>query len=377
VKVLHVIGSLDVGGAEIMLAKLLRATAGLVDARVVSLTADGPIGDRIRGLGVETVFLGMRRGAPDPRGIFALAREIRDFRPKVVQTWMYHSDLIGGLAALLAGRPPVIWGVRNAELEEQTAKWATRQTLRICALVSGLIPARIVSCSERGREFHVARGYRADKFDVIPNGFDLEAFRPDPAARKAVRIDLGIPVNAPAVGMVARYHPMKDFENFARAAALASRDLPDLRFVLCGEGVSADNAQLVGWLRDAGVLGRTSLLGRREDVPRVLASLDLFTLSSATEGFPNALGEAMACGIPCVSTDAGDARFILGESGRVVPVRSPKALADAWVELLRRDETARLRAGEAARQRMASRFSMPAVGAAFCELYPSVVRGGQ
>jgi glycosyltransferase involved in cell wall biosynthesis len=374
VKVLHVISNLDVGGAEMMLVKLLGATAGQVEARVVSLTNDGPVGERIRGLGVETVFLGMSRGTPDPRGILALAREMRDFRPNVVQTWMYHSDLIGGLAALLAGRPPLIWGIHNVDLEE-TARWTTRQTLRACALLSGLLPARIVSCSERAREFHVARGYRAEKFEVIPNGFDLETFRPDPGARKALRVELGIPADAPVVGMVARYHPVKDFQNFARAAGLACRDVPDLHLVLCGNGVSADNAQLVGWLRDAGVLERTSLLGQRDDVPRVLASLDLFTLSSATEAFPNVLGEAMACGIPCVSTDVGDARFILGESGRVVPVRTPTALASAWVELLRHDETARLRIGEAARQRITSRFSISAVGARYSELYPSVLRG--
>jgi glycosyltransferase involved in cell wall biosynthesis len=376
VRVLHVISGLDVGGAQTMLAKLLRSTASRTEARVVSLTGDGPAADSIRALGVEVVSLEMRRGVPDPRGIVALAREMRRFRPDVVQTWMYHADLVGGLASLMAGRPPVIWGIRNADLDEDTARWTTRQTLRVCALLSGALPARIVSCSERARDFHVARGYRADKMVVIPNGFDLDDFRPDAAARAAVRRELALAPGAPVVGMVARYHPMKDFETFARAAGLASRDLPGLRFVLCGEGVTPDNVELTGWLGRAGVLERTALLGRREDVRRILVALDLFTLSSASEGFPNALGEAMACGVPCVVTDAGDARWIVGEAGRVVPVRSPEALAAAWRGVLE-DEAERARAGERARKRVASLFSVSAVAAKFTELYPAVLRRGE
>jgi glycosyltransferase involved in cell wall biosynthesis len=377
VKVLHVISSLGVGGAEAMLTKLLHATAAQADATVVSLTGDGPIGERIRALGVETAFLGMRRGLPDPRGILALAREMRRFGPDVVQTWMYHADLIGGLASLLVGRPPVIWGIRNADLDQETARWTTRQTLRVCAQFSGALPARIVSCSERARDFHVARGYCADKMVVIPNGFDLDAFRPDPGARESVRRELSIPPEAPVVGMVARYHPMKDFGNFARAAALTSRDVPGLRLLLCGDGVTANNAELTGCLRDAGVLERTHLLGRRDDVRRILAALDLFTLSSATEGFPNVLGEAMSCGIPCVATDAGDSRWILGEIGRIVPVRSPDALASAWREALRLENATRARTGEQGRQRISALFSIAAVAARFCELYDLVQRRGQ
>jgi glycosyltransferase involved in cell wall biosynthesis len=377
VKVLHVISGLDTGGAEVMLAKLLRATASQVEGRVVSLTGDGVVGERIRALGVETVLLGMRRGIPDPRGVLALASEFRRFRPDVVQTWMYHADLIGGLSARLAGRPPVIWGIRNAELDDATARWTTRQTLRACALLSGFLPSRIVSCSERARDFHVARGYRADRIVVIPNGFEVDVFRPDPAAREAVRRELGIATDTLVVGMVARYHPMKDFGNFSQAAGRAVRELPGIRFVLCGDGVTAANAELTGSLRRAGVLERTQLLGRRDDVSRVLAAFDLFTLSSVTEGFPNALGEAMACGIPCVVTDAGDSRWILGDAGSAVPVRQPAELASAWCQMLRRGRAARARIGERGRERVASLFSVTAVAARFCELYSLVLRRGR
>jgi len=375
-KVLHVITGFTQGGAETMLAKLLGALRGQVQTRVVSLTGDGPIGERIRALGVETVALGMRRGVPDPRAILALARQMRGYRPDVVQTWLYHADLLGGLASLLAGRPPVLWGIRNADLDETTAKWSTLQTLRACAWLSHRLPARIVSCSERAREFHVARGYDAGKMVVIPNGFDLVAFAPRPEAREEVRRELGIPLEAPMVGMVARYHPMKDFGNFAQAAGLLARELPAVRFLLCGDGVTPENAELCGWLRAAGALERTHLLGRRDDVPRLLAALDLFTLSSATEGFPNALGEAMACGVPCVATDVGDSGYVLGDAGSIVPPRDHRALARGWRETLARSAQAPLAAGARGRSRILDHFGLRAVSERFLDLYGEVSRAG-
>jgi glycosyltransferase involved in cell wall biosynthesis len=371
-KILHVITCLGVGGAETMLAKVLGALGPRVDARVVSLTDDGPIGERIRALGVETKALGMRRGIPDLRGVLKLAREIRAFRPDIVQTWMYHADLVGGLAALLTGRPPVIWGVRGADLDPTTAKWTTLGTLQLCAWLSRAIPARIVSNSVRGRDFHVARGYSDRKTVVVPNGFDLEAFTPREGLREEVRSELGIPRDAPLVGMVARYHAQKDFQNFSMAAGALAVAEPRARFLLCGEGVTSQNHELTRWLREAGVLERTFLLGRRSDVPRILASLDLFTLSSATEGFPNALGEAMACAVPCVATDAGDSGYVMGDAGRLVPTRDPAALAAAWRDVLRLPEREREELRERGRRRVSENFTIAAVARQFEALYEDV-----
>lgn len=373
-RILHVITGLDVGGAEMMLAKLLRQTAKEHESRVVSLTGDGPIGERIRALGVETAFLGMRRGVPDPRGIIALAREIRAFRPTVVQTWLYHADLVGGVAALLSGRPPVVWGLRNADLDSTDSKWTTRLTLRLCARLSEYLPARIVSCSERARDFHVARGYDAGRVVIIPNGFDVSAFTQAGGERDDVRRELGIPAQAGVVGMVARYHPTKDFRNFARAAGEVARNVPGVWFALCGAGVTEDNAELRGWLAEAGVLDRSRLLGQRRDVGRLLSALDVFTLSSRTEGFPNALGEAMACGIPSVATDVGDCAAVLGDTGRVVPPNDSVALSAAWRDLLRLPEDERSRIGAAGRRRIVELFSIQSVAARYVELYESTRR---
>jgi glycosyltransferase involved in cell wall biosynthesis len=375
-RILHVITGFIGGGAETMLAKLLRATAGEHEARVVSVTSDGLIGERIRQLGVETTCLGLRRGVPDPRAILALARIVRAYRPDLVQTWMYHADLLGGLAAALAGRTPVVWGVRNAGPAGGKTRWLTRQTLRACAALSSRLPARIVTNSQRARAYHVSRGYDASRFVVIPNGFDVAAFAPMPEARAAVRAELGVPAGAPVVAMVARLDPQKDLPTFAAAAGHMARARPDARFLLCGENLTPDNPVVTGWFREAGALEQTRLLGRRSDVPRVMSAADVFTLSSATEAFPNALGEAMACGVPSVVTDVGDCRWILGDAGRVVPPGDPRALAAGWGELLDLPPEQRRALGAQGRDRVVSEFALERIASRYGQLYQDVLGGG-
>jgi glycosyltransferase involved in cell wall biosynthesis len=146
-------------------------------------------------------------------------------------------------------------------------------------------------------------------------------------------------------------------------------------FVLCGDGVTTDNGELIASLREAGVLERTRLLGRRGDVGRVLSALDVFTLSSLSEGFPNALGEAMACGVPCVTTDVGDCGWILGDAGRTVPARAPGALASAWLDVLCLDTAGRAALGARGRARVAADFSIETIAARYRDLHRRVAYG--
>jgi glycosyltransferase involved in cell wall biosynthesis len=342
IRVLFVTTGLDTGGAELMLYRLI---AGLDRATfacsVVSLTDCGPTAAKLRALGVPVQALGMRRGVPDPRAVPRLARWMRRLAPDVVQTWMYHADLIGGLAARLAGRRALAWSLRQSTLDARTSKRSTVWTVRACAPLSRFVPARIVCCSEASRRVHVAAGYTSRKMLVIPNGFDVGAFRPDPGVRVAVRRELSVPDDALLVGLVARWDPQKDHATFLRAAARVAARCP-AQFVLCGEGVTSDNAVLAGWIEAAGLGGRCHLLGSRDDMPRLTAALDVACSASAYgEGFSNVLGEAMACEVVCVATDVGDAALIVGDTGRVVPPRDAAALAAALGEVLALDPGAR------------------------------------
>lgn len=370
-KITHIITGLDTGGAETMLYRLLLHTdRKAFESRVISLTDVGPVGEKIRALGVPVEGLGMRRGVPNPLGILRLARRLGLHPPDVVQTWMYQADLIGGLAARLAGGFPVAWGIHSSHLDPRIVKRLKIWTVRACALSSRWLPKRIVSCSEASREVHAELGYVAEKMLVILNGSDLTAFKPDPEARLSVREELGILEGEPLIGLVARFDPPKDHHNFVRAAALLHHRLSEAHFILCGDGITWKNPELAGWIEAAGIQARCHLLGRRQDIPRLTAALDVASSSSSYgEAWPLVIGEAMACRVPCVVTDVGDSALIVGETGRVVSPRNPEALADAWYELLTMGWDERARLGLAARRRVEEHFSLSNAVAKYEVLY--------
>jgi glycosyltransferase involved in cell wall biosynthesis len=375
VLVTHIITDVSTGGAEIMLLKLLsHIDRQRFASRVISLTTGGSIGDRLEGLGIPVQALGMRPGFPDAGAVLRLAGWLRGNPPNLVQTWMYHADLVGGIAAHLAGRAPVIWGIRNSNLDVVHSRRSTHWTVKICAFLSNKIPERIVSCSETARRIHVNLGYAADRMLVIPNGFDLDLFRPDPQGRASLRQELGFLPEARLVGLVARFDPQKDHQTFIRAAAKVRARNAGVEFLLCGDGITGENAQLVGWIEELGLRDCFHLLGRREDIPRLSAALDVACSSSAYgEAFPNVLGEAMACGVPCVVTDVGDSAYIIGNTGKVVPPNDPEALAGAVVELLELPADRRHELGEAARRRVQQNFDIRAVVNRYEQLYSSIL----
>ncbi|KAF0109280.1 MAG: putative phosphatidylinositol alpha-mannosyltransferase [Anaerolineaceae bacterium] len=379
VRITHVIAGLGVGGAEMSLLKLLSTLdRGQFPAEVISLTGDAPLGERIRLLGIPVRALDLAPGRPDPRLVLRLAAHLRRSRPDLVQTWMYHADLIGGLAARLAGLfhpPPVVWNVRHTFTNMDAFKPGTRLVVRLDARLSRTLPARIVCNAEAGRRSHAAIGYAADKMVVIPNGFDIDAFRPDPQARRDVRRELGIGEETPLVGLCARFHPDKDHHTFFRAAALLHARMPEARFLLWGKGVDEGNPAISAWLDEAGLRGVAHLLGPRDDSPRLTAALDVAALSSASEAFPTVVGEAMACEIPCAVTDVGDAADIVGETGRVVPPGDPPALAEAWQSLLALPAAERAALGQQARRRVLARFDIKQTAAAYARLYRDIIAG--
>ena len=370
IRVLHLITGLPVGGTQTMLYKLLsRLDHSGFDAAVASLEAPGPMAAKISDLGVPVTSLHLRSGRLQPMRILEFVKWLRRGHFDVMQTWMYHADLVGGLAAKLAGGVPVAWGIRQSNLDPRHNKRSTLAVANACARLSRWLPGRIVCCSEVARAAHAKLGYAERKMTVIPNGFDPATFRPDPGARAAIGAELGLPESTLLIGHVARFDTQKDHRTFVKAAGLLARGAADVHFLLCGERVTDDNPDLAFWIRAEGIAERCHLLGLRQDMPRIHASLALEVCSSVGEGFSNAVGEAMACGTPCVSTDVGDARELIGDTGRVVPAQDPVALADACAELLAAGAAGRAAMGSAARRRIDERFSLTSVVARYEDLY--------
>jgi glycosyltransferase involved in cell wall biosynthesis len=271
----------------------------------------------------------------------------------------------------------VVWGIHHSSLDPRVDKFRTRLVNRACAFLSRKAPARIVCCSEASLREHKKLGYAADKLEVVPNGFDLEQVKPDPAARVSVRNELGIPADAFLIGMAARFHPHKDHRNLIQAAARLHEQMPDIHFLLCGLDITWQNSQLAGWIEEAGIRDRCHVLGLRQDVSRLFAAMDIATTASRSEAFPIVIGEAMACGTPCVVTDVGDSAMIVGETGVVVAPGNPAALAEGWRKLIEAGPAVRRRLGMAARRRIQRHFALQAVVERYQAIYAELSAGSQ
>lgn len=352
------ITNLDVGGAETVLLDLLRLRPDDIEVKVYSLISGGALVGEIEALGVPVVGLGMRRGIPSIPGLLRLMREWRRRPPDVVHTWLYHADLVGGLAARLAGIRNVVWHLHNTDLTPGRVRLMTRLVVRACALLSRSIPARVVCCAEVVRTVHIARGYPAGKMIVEPNGVDVERFRPSTGDRLAVRAELDVPADVPLIGMVARDDPQKGHAVLFDAIRLIQESGRAVRFVLVGRGIDSSNLALAELQRSLAEPATVSMLGERRDVPRLLAALDIVTSSSLGEALPVSLLEAMACGVPCVFTDVGDSRVVLSDTGFVVAPGDPGSLAAGWARMLDLDGTERLRYGARARERVIANYTI-------------------
>ena len=366
----HLITGLETGGAEGMLARLVTGS----DRRrfrsvVISMTPPGMIGRAISEAGIALRSLDMRRGMPDPRGVWRLRQVLREFRPDILQTWLYHADILGLAAQRLGWTSRLVWNLRCTESvgSALVRGWLSRW--------SGLPDAVVVNAREVER-FHRALGYHPRRWAHIPNGFDLAALCPAAGARVRCRATLGIAENAFVVLLPARHHPMKDHANFFAAAGRFAAVRSEARFVLVGGGVTPDNPAIAAALAAERIGDRTILLGERANLRDVYPAADVVSLSSAFgEGFPNVLGEAMGCGIPCVATDVGASAEIIGGVGVVVPPRDAAALAAAWEQLAAIGTAARAALGAAARARIVEHYDLASVTAQYAALYEAVARG--
>lgn len=348
-------------GAERMLQRVIRySSTPEFEHLVISINNFRSVAEELAAEGIEVESLGMRRRLTRlPFAMARMGRLIRRFRPDVVQTWLYLSDLAGGvMSRLVCPKIPVIWTIRHCTLDKELDTRGIRITAGLSSRLSGLVPSRIVLNSHAAVPIHTAAGYDAQKMTVIPNGFDLETLKPDAAERARIRAEFGFDDDTPVVGRIARFHPQKDHMTFLQAARRVHAARPDVRFVMVGEPLFLTTQQV---LDDVGSLGLQDIVRVEEfrsDIAALNNSFDIATCSSVTEAFPNALGEAMACGVPCVSTDVGDASRIIGSTGRVVPSSNPDAFAAGLLELLGQGRADRYALGLAARRRVAESYEL-------------------
>lgn len=371
-RLIHLITGLNTGGAEMVLYRLLtQLNRDKFDSMVISLTDIGPVGEKIKDLNIPVVGLGMKRGIPNPLFLWKLIRMLKQLHPDLLQTWMYHANLMGLLAGRWASIKHIIWGIHSYNLHPDVEK---KQTIFVARLAGRLSPltSQIIYCSQAAVRTHAQLGYHPEKVVVIPNGFDLDLFKPN-KQNKFLLQELSLSHDSLLVGHVARWHPQKDHLNLIRAAQIVIKHLPQVHFVLCGDGITPSNEVLWASIQQAGIQHQVHLLGRRNDIHLLMPQFDVYVSSSKGEAFPNALGEAMACEVPCITTDVGDSAYIVGDTGFVVPPQDPQALANAIIQYFRTPLEQRQQLGRKARQRVETHFTLAQTVKQYEQVYESLL----
>lgn len=358
-RILHLITRLGLGGAESQLLVLALAMRDQGhEIRVVTLVPGGENAEKLRRAGIQVDDLGMRQGRPMPWALIRLLRLLWKWRPDILQSWLYHADFLATLASYFSRVPVLSWNLRCSVLDPGDHSRLLFMIIRQLARWSGY-PDCIISNSIAGREFHRQMGYAPRCWQVIPNAIDTEKYQPSMQARQKLRSELGVPEDALLIALVARFHPMKDHGCFLRAVAPILAEHAKLQVVLAGPDVDRETPELATLLENTGLDGhkRVHLLGARTDMPALQAAWDIAVSASYSEGFSNTIAEAMACGVPCVSTAVGDAQLLLGDTGRLVPAKDPPAMQKAMQELLQLPPERRQALGKAARKRITTEFS--------------------
>lgn len=358
-----------------MLKRLIESESATVIPRpvVVSLTSLGVIGESLRSEGVRVHALGMSSAFYFPITLWRLVRLIRQDQPRIVQTWMYHADLLGGLAARLAGCCAIVWGIRSTAIPQGILS-VTYWLVRLCAIFSHFVPHRIICCANSAKAAHLKLGYAAHKMIVIPNGYDFSVYDRSLPTRGEARQKAGFAVDEIVIGAVGRFDPLKDFHNFVIAASRLVARRSNVKFLMVGRNLEWSNSTLRGWIEDAGLVKNFQLVGEQSDVPFFLSVMDVFCLSSVNEAFPNVVVEAMAMGLPCVVTRAGDAADILGDDVFVVPVKDPVSLADALLRMCDLNPVDRRMLGERNAGKVRGEYGIENIRQKYEEVYSEIAR---
>jgi glycosyltransferase involved in cell wall biosynthesis len=373
--VLHVITCVEVGGAEMALYRLILSFQGSeYDHTVISLIPGGGLYGRFVASGIKLIVLDVRRSPVS--NLLRLYRLMRTLRPDIVQTWLYHADFLGGIAARLAGIRNVIWGIRTTDVNGGCSR-TTALIRQLCAPLSRRVPHTIVCVAEAARRSHSLIGYDAARMVVVGNGFDMSVLTSSQGQRGQLRAECGFGPDDIVLGTLGRFNLDKDHASFVKAAGQLAGRHDRLRFLMVGKNLDSRNTDLMRWIADTGHADRFVLLGERTDVAVCLAAMDIFCLSSRTEAFPNVLGEAMAMGLPCVATDVGDVALLMADTGVIVPKADPDALARGVAGLMALGPAYREQMGQRARERIRATFSMASMRERFERIYENVIARGE
>ncbi len=357
--ILHAIVGLEQGGAELFLERLLLSRKNAKNEKhiVVSLTRLGPIGLRLQKAGFVIYSLSISSFISALVSVLRLINILKRENPCIIQTWMYHADFFVGIVSYILGYKNIVWGIRTTYLPKKGVS-KTALLRSFCSVLSYFVPRKIIVAGVASKDYHVKKLYSKDKMCVIPNGYKIPCDSNLKKWRVQARFDLGLSQGDTLVGAVGRFTPEKDYSNLLQSYRIVLNKYPKLKFLIIGKGIKWNNLEFRSLIELAGISESLILIDEVENIFLYYSAMDVFVLGSKTEGFPNVLAEAMSAGIPCVSTNVGDAKFILGDAGVLTAKESPCSLATGLISILDLPVDQRIKMGIQGSTRIKNHFSI-------------------
>jgi glycosyltransferase involved in cell wall biosynthesis len=358
-KILHIITSLLDGGAEGVMYRLC-CHDKMNEHLVVSLRGQGKYGTLLSKQGIKIYTLDMKPGKFSIIALYKLIKILKNEKADIVQTWLYHADFFGGIAARLAGVSNLIWNVRHSDFNKGYTKKSLLILIKVLAKLSYFLPKKIIFCSKNSIKLHTRIGYQGYKMKYVPNGYDIQKFRPSSLKKFISRKKVNMNNRITLLGCVARFHPQKDHKNLLRALNILKKDKIFFKCILVGFNINKKNKILVNLIKEFNLENETILLGSQKNIDKIMRKIDIHILASEYgEAFPNVVAEAMASGTPCVVTDVGDSSLIVGKTGWTVKTRNSKLLAYSIMKAIKKSKSKEWDFQcKTARNRIVNKFTM-------------------
>lgn len=363
-KIVHIIPGLGNGGAEILLERLLsNLDKTKYKLEVISLIDEGILGEKIKKMGINIHSLHMKRGKIDFQKLFKGLKICKDC--DIIQGWLYHGNLFAFICGKILGKK-IIWGIHHANFDKDKHKKLTLLIIKIMSFLSRFVDV-IVCGSKVVEKLHKEIGYNG-KMLIIQNGFELDKFYKIEKARLIIEKELGLEKDIILFGSVGRYDLQKDYLNCFEAMRIIKNKKIKFKLLLIGPDLTNENIELKKMIEKTGIEENVMLLGKREDIPLLMSSLDIYVSSSVGEGFSNVIGEAMACETICVITDTGIAEE-LEDRSLVVPIKDAKMLAEKCIEVIRYSEAKKEEIRKKGRREIFEKYEIKKIVKKYEDLY--------
>ena len=376
-RIIYVITDLSLGGAELQLYKIAQKLRKDSDVKVISLLSKGNLGDDLIKLGVELSVVNFRKKRFFFYNFFKLCNLILDFKPDVVHCWMYHANLVIYLMKFFLGNKiSYVWNIRHTPVNLESETFLTSYLIKIKSYLSSQVD-KIIYNSNKSKSYHEGIGYSKKNGIVIPNGFDGKIFKISSKIKLKKRKIYNIGANDIVFGHFARFHPMKNHKMFIEVANIISSKIKNCKFLMAGNNINKNNLNLSKLINQYKLKDKILLIDEISDLHNFYPMLDFFCLTSSWgESFPNVLGEAMACGVTCVSTNIGDSKLIIGNTGKCVIPNNKVVFSNACLDLINCSLKYKSKINYAAREQILKKYNIELIVHEYLKLYKKCIKNG-